>query len=501
MFDNRSVSIAKEPSRLPTGVPGLDSILSGGLLKGHMYLVDGKPGTGKTTTGMQFVMEGRRTGESCLYVTLSETKAELEATAKSHDWSMEGISIAEFVPDEASISEKEHYTVFHPGEVELASTIKKLLAEIEQAKPERLVIDSLSEFRLLAQDAIRFRRQLLALKQYFTGRNTTVLMLNDQNSDNDDQQIQSVMHGVIRLSNIPRSYGVTRRHLEVVKIRASAYREGSHDYSLDKRGVTVYPRLIAGEHGEDFPHEHLSSNLPALDAMFAGGIERGSSTLILGPAGVGKSTIAMQYAHAAARRGERAVLYSFDETLRTARMRARSLGMQIDSDIKQQRLCLEQVDAAELSPGEFAGNIVREVEEKNARVVVIDSINGFLRSMPGEGDLALHLHELLATLSQKGVNTFLILTQRALLGEGETDIDVSYLADTLVILRYFEAEGAVHRAISVLKKRSGDHEHTIRELRFGPEGIQLGEPLIGFRGVLSGTPDSITVPSGKLNES
>jgi len=500
-MDNRPVSTSAEPQRLLTGVPGLDSILSGGLLKGHMYLVDGKPGTGKTTVGMQFVMEGRRRGERCLYVTLSETKAELEATAKSHDWSLDGISIAEFVPDEASISEEEHYTVFHLAQVELASTIKRLLAEIEQAKPERLVIDSLSEFRLLAQDAVRYRRQLLALKQYFAGRNTTVLMLNDQNSDNDDQQILSIVHGVIRLSNIPRSYGVTRRHLEVVKIRASAYREGNHDYSLDRRGMMVYPRLVAGEHGDDFPHEHLCSNLPALDAMFAGGIQRGSSTLILGPAGVGKSTIAMQYAYAAARRGERAVLYSFDETLRTARMRARSLGMQIDSTIEQQRLCLEQVDAAELSPGEFAGNIVREVEEKNTRVVVIDSFNGFLRSMPGEGDLALHLHELLATLSQKGVNTFLILTQRALLGEGGTDIDVSYLADTLVILRYFEVEGAVRRAISVLKKRSGDHEHTIRELRFGPEGIQLGEPLTGFRGVLSGTPDSITVPEPTLNES
>ncbi len=467
-----------------------------------MYLVEGKPGTGKTTVGMQFLLEGRRTGERCLYVTLSESKAELEATAQSHDWSLDGISIAEFVPDEASISEEEHYTVFHPAEVELASTIKRLLAEIEQLKPERLVIDSLSEFRLLAQDPVRYRRQLLALKQYFSGHNTTVLLLNDQSSDGDDQQIVSIMHGVIRLSNIPRSYGVTRRHLEVVKIRASAYREGNHDYSLNQRGMVVYPRLIAAEHEEDFPNEHLCSNLPALDAMFAGGIERGSSTLILGPPGAGKSTIAMQYAHAAAGRGERAVLYSFDETLRTAKMRARSLGMQIDSGIEKQRLCLEQVDAAELSPGEFAGKIVREVEEKNARVVVIDSLNGFLRSMPGEGDLALHLHELLASLNQKGVNTFLILTQRALLGEGGTDnIDVSYLADTLVILRYFEAEGAVHRAISVLKKRSGEHEHTIRELRFGPQGIQLGEPLVGFRGVLSGTPDFIIVPEPKSDES
>lgn len=299
---------------------------------------------------------------------------------KSHGWSLDGISIAEFVPDEASISEEERYTVFHPGEVELASTIKRLLAEIEQAKPDRLVIDSLSEFRLLAQDPVRYRRQLLALKQFFAGKKTTVLLLNDQSSDGDDQQSLSLMHGVIRLTTIPRSYGVTRRRLEVVKIRASAYREGHHDYSLDQRGIVVYPRLVAAEHGKDLPNEHLSSGSPSLDAMFAGGIERGSSTLTLGPAGVGKSTIAMQYAHVAAGRGERAVLYSFDETLRTAKMRARSLGMQIAGDIEKKLLCLEQVDAAELSPGEFAWNIVREVEEKNARVIVIDSLNGFLHS-------------------------------------------------------------------------------------------------------------------------
>jgi circadian clock protein KaiC len=495
-----SASSAQSP-HLPTGISGLDNILFGGFPKGHMYLIEGKSGTGKTTSGLQFVIEGQRAGEICLYVTLSESRAELEAAAQSHGWSLDGIEIAEFVPEEASLTEEERYTVFHAGEVELASTIKKLLAEIERLEPERLVIDSLAEFRLLAQDPIRYRRQLLALKHFFAGRNTTVLMIDDHVPGGDDQQVLSVVHGVIRFSQVQRSYGVVRRHLEVVKIRSAAYREGFHDYTLDRRGMLVYPRLIAAEHEEEFPAEHLSSSLPTLDGMFAGGIERGSSTLVLGPAGVGKSSIAMQYAYAAATRGERAVVFSFDETLRTAKMRAASLGMLIAPEIEKRHLCIEQMDTAELSPGEFAWKIRREVEQSNARIVVIDSLNGFLRSMSGEADLALHLHELLTFLNQRGVNTFLVLTQRALIGEGQEPIDISYLADTLLILRYFEVDASVRRAISVLKKRSGAHESTIRELRFSAQGIQVGEPLIGFRGILSGMPDSMVTPEQSTEES
>ena len=496
-----SVPAESAPSRLLTGVSGLDDILLGGLSKSRMYLLEGQSGTGKTTLGLQFVLEGKRIGERCLYVTLSESKTELDAAAMSHGWSLDDIAIAEFVPDEASLSDEERYTVFHPGEVELATTIKKLLAEIERIAPERLVIDSLSEFRLLAQDPLRYRRQLLALKQYFAGRKTTVLLLDDSTSDGEDQQVLSVVHGVIRFARIQRSYGVTRRHLEIVKIRSVAYREGYHDYTLDQRGVVVYPRLVAAEHGEDFPDEQLSSNLPALDALFAGGIERGTSTLIFGPAGVGKSSISMQYAYAAATRGERAVVYHFDETIRTASKRAHSLGMPVDAEIKKQNLCLEQMDAAELSPGEFVWKIRREVEENNTRVIIIDSLNGYLLSMPGEADLALHMHELLEFLNQKGRITFLILTQQTLLGEGSGDIDISYLADNVLIMRYFEAEASVRRAISVLKKRSGAHENTIRELRFGQDGIQLGEPLAGFKGVLSGTPDFIRAPEVQTKES
>jgi circadian clock protein KaiC len=484
-------------SRLYTGVSGLDDILFGGLMKSHMYLIEGESGTGKTTLGLQFVLEGKRVGDRCLYVTLSESKADLEAAALSHGWSLDDIPIAEFVPDEASLSEEERYTVFHPAEVELATTIKKLLAEIERVAPERLVIDSLSEFRMLALDPLRYRRQLLALKQFFASRNTTVLLLDDHTWNHEDQQVLSIVHGVIRLTRIQRSYGVTRRHLEVVKMRSAAFREGYHDYTLDHRGVVVYPRLIAAEHGKDFPDEQLSSNLPALDALFTGGIERGTSTLVFGPAGVGKSSIGMQYAWAAAKRGERAVVYHFDETLRTAKKRARTLGIQLDAEIENQYLCLEQMDAAELSPGEFVWKIRCEVEENQTRVIVIDSLNGYLLSMPGEADLALHMHELLEFLNQKGVTTFLILTQQTLLGEGTGDIDISYLADNVLIMRYFEADASVRRAISVLKKRSGAHENTIRELRFGQAGIQLGEPLAGFKGVLSGTPDFIQAPEVK----
>jgi circadian clock protein KaiC len=489
-----------EPLRILTGVSGLDEILSGGLAKGHTYLVEGRSGTGKTTIGMQFVREGQRAGESCLYVTLSESIADLNIAAASRGWSLDGIAIAEFVPDEASLKDEQSYTVFHPGEVELATTTRKLLAEIERVGPDRLVVDSLSEFRLLAGDPVKFRRQLLALKQYFAERNTTVLLLNDHAADGEDEQVHSIVHGVIRCSKVQRSYGRVRRHLEIVKLRSSAYLEGYHDYSLDHRGMVVYPRLVAASHGEDFAQGHLSSNLPALDAMFAGGIERGSSTLVLGPSGVGKSSIAMQYAYAAATRGERAVVYSFDETLRTARMRAKSLGMLIDPEMDRERLCIEQMDAAEVSPGEFAWKIRREVEERKTHLIIIDSLNGFLRSMSGEADLAQHLHELLSFLNQKGIDTFLVLTQQALIGERTEPIDMSYLADTLLILRYFEVTASVRRAISVLKKRSGAHESTIRELRFSSAGIHVGEPLAGFKGILSGLPDSVQTREPQIEE-
>lgn len=465
-----------------------------------MYLVEGQPGTGKTTLGIQFLLAGKSVGDRCLYITLSETKIELQEASDSRGWSLNGIEFVEFVPDEAILADEERYTVFHPGDIELASTIKKVLAEIERVAPDRLVIDSLSEFRLLAPEPFLYRRQLLALKQFFAGRSTTVLLLNDVAPEGDDHQVLSIVHGVISLSKLPRSYGVTRRRIEILKMRGANYRAGHHDYTLDAGGLSVYPRLVAAEHGEDFVDELLSSNLPALDALFGGGVERGTSTLVFGPDGVGKSVIAMQYAYAAATRQERAVVYYFDETLRTAKKRASGLGMCVEAQVKANHLCLEQMDAAEISPGEFVWKIRREVEEKNARVVVIDSLNGYLLSMPGESDLALHMHELLEFLNQKGVSTFLVLGQQNLLGQGSSDINISYLADNALIMRYFEAGASVRRAVSVLKKRSGTHENTIRELRFGSDGIQLGEPLAEFKGVLSGTPESVEVPQTSIKE-
>ncbi|HEX5236739.1 MAG TPA: ATPase domain-containing protein [Silvibacterium sp.] len=490
----------EQPARINSGVPGLDDILLGGMPQGHTFLVEGRAGTGKTTLGLQFCIEGHRNREKCLYVTLSESKAELVASANGHGWSLDGISIAEFVPEEASLNDGDRYTVFHPGEIELASTVKKLIGEIDRVNPERLVIDSLSEFRLMSQEAVRYRRQLLSLKQYFIGRNTSVLLLDDLSPDDDNnQQVLSIVHGVIRFTHVQRSYGVVRRRIEIVKVRSSAYRGGFHDYTLGIDGVIIYPRLIAAEHPDDFKDDLLSSGIASLDAMFHGGIDRGSSTLVLGPAGVGKSSVSMQYAYASAVRKERAVIYSFDETLRTVLKRARSLSMKIEGLIKDKHLYIEQMDAAELSPGEFTWKIRREVEENGARVIVIDSLNGFLRSMSGEADLALHLHELLAYLNQRGVDTFIVLTQQSLIGERPEPVDVSYLADTLLILRYFEAEASVRRAISVLKKRSGGHEDTIRELQFSGKGIQVGEPLTGFKGILSGLPETLQIqePSQK----
>jgi circadian clock protein KaiC len=494
MTQGSRMGALSEPIRLRTGIPSLDDILLGGLPKGHIYLLEGDPGTGKTTLGMQFLVEGKKAGESCLYVTLAESKRDLELSARSHNWSLEGVQIAEFMPEEATLNGEDQYSVFHPSEVELATTVKKLIAEIERVNPERLVIDSLTEFRLLAQDAIRYRRQLLALKAYLADRNTTVLLLDDRTSDRTEMQVHSIVHGIFRLENLPRSYGVNRRRIEILKVRGMAYRQGFHDYTVGLEGVTIYPRLVAGEHmDEASEQQHLSSGLAGLDTMFGGGIERGSSTLILGPPGIGKSSMATQYAFAAAMRGERAVLYVFDEAVRTAKARARGLGMQIDTAIKKRHLHFEQVDPAELSPGEFVSRIKREVEDRDTRVVVIDSLNGLQQSMSEEGDLALQLHELVIFLAHKNVAIFNVLTQHGLMGNVYDDIEISYLADSVLLIRYFEAAATLRRAISALKKRTGAHELTIRELRIGAAGLQIGEPLTGFKGVLTGTPDFIQV--------
>ena len=480
-----------EPKRIPTGVRGLDDILSGGLPAGQMYLLEGTPGTGKTTLSMQFIMDGVRRGESALYITLSESKSELLASARSHGWNADLLPIAEFVPAEASLNPEQQYTVFHPSEVELSTTIHKLTQIVEDRRPVRLVIDSLSELRLLAADTMRYRRQLLALKQFFVGRDTTVLLLDDRSAADSDLQLQSIAHGVLRLQRVPRSYGITRRQIEIVKMRGSAFREGYHDYNIETGGVQIYPRLVANEHDSSFINERVKSGLPALDEMFGGGVNRGSSTLIVGPTGAGKSTLAMQYAYAAAKRGDRAIVYAFDEVLRTAQERAEALGLPVREEIAKGTLAMSQVDPAELSPGEFVWQIRRDVADNDTRIVVIDSLNGFLNAMPGERDLMLQLHELLAFLNQRGVVTFIILTQHGLVGNMHAEVDVSYLADTVVLLRYFEAEGEIRQVISVLKQRVGIHERSLREFCLNQGGLSVGKPLRDFRGVLTGIPDTI----------
>ncbi len=491
----KGMNVGKQPARIETGVEGLDDILAGGLPVGQMYLLEGTPGTGKTTIAMQFIRTAILAGEPALYITLSESRQELEASAASHGWSPEELSIAEFIPEEASLSPDQQYTVFHPSEMELASTIQKLTELIDSRKPKRLVIDSLSELRLLASDTMRYRRQLLALKQFFAGRDTTVLLLDDRSAEGSDMQLQSIAHGVVRLDKVPRSYGITRRQVEVIKMRGSSFREGFHDYTIETGGVRIYPRLVANEHDSDFAEDRVKSGIPSLDAMFGGGILRGSATLVVGPTGVGKSTLAMQFAVAAAKRGDRAIVYAFDEVLRTAQERAEALGLPVRESIANGKLAMSQVDPAELSPGEFVWQIRRDVEERDTRVVIIDSLTGFLNAMPGERDLTLQLHELIAFLNQKGVITFLILTQHGLVGTMQTEIDVSYLADTVVLLRYFEANGVIRQVVSVLKQRVGRHERTLREFRLDEGGIHVGEPLTGFRGILTGVPDAVHFPA------
>ena len=483
--------MSKAVERVCTGVQGLDDILQGGLPAGHMYLLEGDPGTGKTTVAMQFLLKGVSDGRKTLYVTLSEPREELEVSATSHGWNFSEVPVVEFVPDEATFSSEQQYTVFHPTEVELASTITRLTEEIKKVQPALLVIDSLSELRLLAADNMRYRRQLLALKHFFAGRNTTVLLLDDRTTHGNDLQLQSIAHGVIRLERLARSYGVTRRQVEVVKLRGSSFREGTHDYKILPEGVVVYPRLIAAEHDAAFEGEPLTSGLRELDAMFGGGLPRGTSVLVIGPSGAGKSCIAMQYAFAAAKRGERAIIYAFDEVLRIAKARAKGLGMDVEPEIERGTLNMIQVDPAELSPGEFTSLIRTDIEKKDTRVVVIDSLNGYMNAMPGEADLLLHLHELLAYLNQKGVVTILVMAQHGLVGSMQASVDVSYLSDTVVLLRYFEAVGRIRQSIAVLKKRLGSHERTLRELTFRTGAIEVGEPLAQFQGVLTGVPEFV----------
>ncbi|HKR26359.1 MAG TPA: ATPase domain-containing protein [Acidobacteriaceae bacterium] len=477
------------PPRLKSGIDGLDDILHGGFPQGHLYLVEGDPGTGKTTMGLQFLLEGVRKGEKALYITLSESGAELRQVAKSHGWSLDGIEIFEMIPPDEDLTPESQYTVFHPSEVELAETIGAILGKVEEAAPQRLVFDSLAEIRMLARDPLRYRRQIMALKRKVSGGNITVLMLDDRTSGRDELQLQSIAHGVVSMESLGREYGVIRRRLRIHKLRGSAFREGYHDYVIRTGGLLIFPRLIAAEHNPGFERRPVRSGLRELDELLRGGIDAGTSTLFTGPAGCGKSTIAFSYAHAAAQRGEKAMIFTFDESVATLLDRARDLGMNPDELIGKGTLQVQQVDPAELSPGEFVAEIRSLVDRENLRLLVIDSMNGLLNAMPDEQCLAMQLHELLAYTGQQGIATILTLAQTGVIGSAmHAPVDVSYLADTILLFRYFERAGEIRQAISVVKKRSGSHERTIRELFMDKGQVRVGKPLAEFEGVLTGVP-------------
>ncbi|MBA1275338.1 ATPase domain-containing protein [Stutzerimonas azotifigens] len=478
-----------EPPRISTGSHGLDDILGGGLDPNRMYLYEGSPGSGKTTIAMQFLLEGVRQGERVLYVTLSETKDELELVAKRHGWSLEGVDVFELVTPEASLDPELELTVLHPAEMELSETTQQVFDRVTETNPTRVIFDSLSEMRLLAQSPLRYRRQVLALKHFFTKRRCTVILLDDQTSEMGDLQLHSISHGVVMLEQLAIDYGAERRRLRVIKMRGIQFRGGYHDFVIRKGGLQIFPRLIASEHHSRFIADAASCGNAELDRMLGGGLERGTNALLVGAAGVGKSSLALSYAYAACQRGEQVAFFVFDENVGTLLTRGRALGLDIEPWIEQGLLHLQQVDPAELSPGEFTAAVRHSVEAKGAEIVVLDSLNGYMHAMPDGKFLILQMHELLSYLGQKGVITIMILAQHGLVGPMDTPIDISYLSDAVIMLRYFEHAGIIRRALSVVKKRSGRHENTIREYRLSATGIKVGPPLTDFNGILSGTPE------------
>ena len=475
-----------------TGIEGLDDVLIGGLRRGRLYLVEGSPGTGKTTIATQFLLAGAETQERGLYITLSETEEELRETAVSHGWKFEAPNdVFELVPPESLLDDDQQQSLLYSSDLELGESTKRIFEAIERVNPSRIVLDSLSEIRLLAQSSLRYRRQVLAMKHYFAKHGATVLMLDDLTTETLDKTVHSVAHAVIRLEETAPEYGAERRRLRVIKYRGQRFRGGYHDMVIETGGVRIFPRLISAEHRREFKRETISSESEPFDKLLGGGLERGSSTLVLGPAGTGKSLLTLTFAVQAVKRGEKAALFIFDEELGLLFERAKSLGFDLRSWQDSGDLQIEQIDAAEMTPGEFSQRVRACVHDLGARTVVIDSLNGYQAAMPEEKQLILHMHELLQFLNRQGASTFLTVAQHGLVGDMRAPVDVTYLADTVVLLRYFEAAGRVRRAISIIKKRTSAHEDTIREYRIGSNGITLGEPLTNFQGVLRGVPEIV----------
>lgn len=483
-------ALSRTATRLSTGVAGLDDILGGGLPPDRLYLIQGDPGTGKTTLALQFLLEGVKRGERVLFITLSETQDELAAVARSHGWSLDGINVFELSAAQQNRSAEQN-TLFHPSEVELNEVTQVLLDEVERLAPSRVVLDSLSELRLLAQNALRFRRQILALKQHFVGKRSTVMLLDDHNGGAGglEAQAHTVAHGVMELEQLAPEYGAERRRMRIVKLRGVSFRGGFHDFQILEGGLNIFPRLVAHEHRNGFARTLVSSGLKELDTLLGGGVARGTSLLIMGPAGSGKTSLSMQYVCAAVQRGEHAAMFLFDEGMDTMLSRADGICMDLRPWMERGNLTIRQVDPAEMPPGAFVSHVREAVEQHNAKIVVIDSLNGYLHSMPEERYLTLHMHELLSYLGQRGVMTILVMAQHGLMGRMESVVDISYLSDSVLLLRYFEAAGHIRLAVSVVKKRTGPHERTIREMMIVPDaGIRVGPPLADFQGVLTGVP-------------
>lgn len=482
--------LEQSPELVPTGIEGLDDILRGGLVPNRLYLVEGRPGSGKTTLALQFLMAGVAAGERCMYVTLSETSEELRATADGHGWSLDGIDVVELVPSEETLTPDARYTMFHPSEVELGETTRRVLARTDLVRPRRLVFDSMSELRLLAQNPLRYRRQVLALKQYFARQDCTVMLVDDRSAGVGDTDLFSLAHGVISIERATSAYGTLQRQVQIAKVRGRAFREGRHDMRVVRGGIVVHPRLVASEHGEHFEGADIASGVAELDILTGGGLAPGTSTLMVGPAGTGKSTVAAQFALAAARRGEPAAIFLFEELRRTYLERMKGLEPDFQQFVDSKRITLQQIDPAEMSPGEFAHLVLNAVEQRKVRIVIIDTLNGYLSSMPSESLLTIHLHELLSALGQIGVTSIMVNAMTGIIGEEITSqVDASYLADMIIAFRYFEIDGEVRQAISVIKKRTGPHERSIRELTIGAGGMKVGRALAEFSGVLRGMPE------------